>query len=74
MVVSDNEIELTSITMLKWQEERKVDWHYIAPSKPMQNGFVGSINGQMRNVCLNEHLFESRRHARNLVTAWRTGF
>ncbi len=40
MVVSDNGTELTSNAILKWQEDRKVDWHYIAPGKPMQNGFV----------------------------------
>ena len=40
MVVSDNGTELTSNAMLKWQEDRKVGWHYIAPGKPMQNGLV----------------------------------
>jgi len=44
MVVSDNGTELTSNAILKWQEDRKVDWHYIAPGKPMQNGFVESFN------------------------------
>lgn len=39
MVVSDIETELTSNAMLKWQEDRQVEWHYIAPGKPMQNGF-----------------------------------
>jgi len=53
MVVSDNGTELTSNAILKWQEDRKVDWHYIAPAcarggKPMQNGFVESFNGRMR--------------------------
>jgi len=71
MVVSDNGTELTSNAILKWQEDRKVDWHYIAPGKPMQNGFVESFNGRMRDECLNEHLFESLRHASNLVAAWR---
>ncbi len=33
LVVSDNGTELTSNAMLKWQEDRKVDWHYIAPGK-----------------------------------------
>ena len=27
--------ELTSNAILKWQEDRKVEWHYIAPGKPM---------------------------------------
>jgi len=74
MVVSDNGTELTSNAILKWQEDRKVDWHYIAPGKPMQNGFVESFNGRMRDECLNGHLFDSLRHARNLVAAWRNDF
>jgi len=74
MVVSDNGTELTSNAILKWQEDRKVEWHYIAPGKPMQNGFVESFNGRMRDELLNEHLFDNLRHARNLVSAWRTDF
>lgn len=74
MVVSDNGTELTSNAILKWQEDRKVQWHYIAPGKPMQNGFVESFNGRMRDECLNEHLFDSLRHARHLVAVWRDDF
>lgn len=64
-VVNDNGTELTSNADLKWQKDRKVDWHYIAPGKPTQNGFVESFNGRVRVECLNEHLFDSLRHARN---------
>jgi putative transposase len=59
---------------LKWLADRKVDWHYIAPGKPMQKGFVESFNRRMRDECLNEHLFDSLRHSRALVSAWRTVF
>jgi transposase InsO family protein len=34
-----------------------VEWHYIAPAKPMQNGYVESFNGRMRDELLNETLF-----------------
>jgi putative transposase len=74
MVVSDNGTELTSNAILKWQEDREINWHYIAPGKPMQNGFVKSFNGRMRDEYLNEHLFDSLCHARNLIAAWRTEF
>ena len=43
MVVRDNGTELTSNAMLKWQEDRHVEWHYIAPGKPMQNGLVLTV-------------------------------
>jgi putative transposase len=42
MIVSDNSTELTSNAILTWQEERQVEWHYIAPGKPMQNGWKAS--------------------------------
>ena len=59
MIVSDNGTELTSHAMLGWQAERGVAWHYIAPGKPMQNGFVESLIGRLRDECLNEHLLEA---------------
>ena len=42
-IVSDNGTEMTSMAILKWCQEAKVEWHYIAPGKPMQNGFVESF-------------------------------
>lgn len=74
MVVSDNGTGLTSNAMLKWQGDRKVDWHYIAPGKPMQNGLVESFNGRMRDEYLNEHLFPSLRHACRTIAAWRADY
>jgi len=63
-VVSDNGTELTSMAILRWSQDRRIDWHYIAPGKPMQNGFVESFNGRLRDECLNETLFRSLAHAR----------
>ncbi len=74
MVVSDNGTELTSNAMLKWQQDRGVEWHYIAPGKPMQNGFVESFNGRLRDECLNEHLFRSYRHARATIEDWKVDY
>ena len=71
MIVSDNGTELTSNAILKWQEDTRVEWHYIAPGKPMQNGFVESFNGRLRDECLNEHLFTSYAHARRIINEWR---
>lgn len=74
MVVSDNGTELTSRAILQWQEENGVEWHYIAPGKPMQNGFVESLNGRLRDECLNEHLFRSLPSARVIIEAWRADY
>ncbi len=49
-------------------------WHYIAPGKPQQNGFVESFNGRFRDECLNEHLFSSLAAARRIIEAWRVDY
>jgi len=61
MVVSDNGTELTSAAILRWCQERRVEWHYIAPGNPTQNAFIESFNGRLRDECLNETLFTSPR-------------
>ena len=54
MIVSDKGTELTSNAVLSWSGEAKVEWHYIAPGRPMQNGYVESFNGRMRDELLND--------------------
>ena len=70
MIVSDNGTEFTSNVILAWQEELGIEWHYIAPGKPMQNGFCESFNGRMRDELLNEALFFGLAHARTTITNW----
>jgi putative transposase len=74
MIVSDNGTELTSHAILRWQQERGVEWHYIAPGKPVQNAFVESLNGRFRDECLNEHVFRGLPMARRIVEAWRLDY
>ncbi len=71
MIVSDNGTELTSLAILRWSQDRQIEWHYIAPGKPQQNGYVESFNGRLRDECLNETLFASLSHARSVLRAWR---
>ncbi|HEX2680648.1 MAG TPA: IS3 family transposase [Candidatus Dormibacteraeota bacterium] len=74
LIVSDNGTELTSHAMLRWQEDRGVGWHYIAPGKPVQNAFVESLNGRFRDECLNEHVFRGLPMARRIIEAWRIDY
>jgi putative transposase len=71
MVVSDNGTELTSMAILRWSKERDVEWHYIAPGKPQQSGFIESFNARLRDECLNETIFTSLAQARSVLAAWR---
>nr|WP_239016944.1 IS3 family transposase [Sphingomonas ginkgonis] len=74
MIVSDNGTELTSLAVLRWTQERPVEWHYIAPGKPQQNGYVESFNGRLHDECLNETLFVSLGHARSVLRLWRDDY
>jgi putative transposase len=74
MAVPDNGRNRPATLVLKWQEDREVEWHCIVPGKPMQTGLVEAFNGWMRDECLNKHLFDSLRHAHNLASAWRNDF
>ena len=62
--------EFTSTVVLKFTQDHKIDWRYIAPGKPIQNAFAESFQGRMRDECLNEHLFFSMNHARAVIRGW----
>lgn len=73
-IVSDNEAEFTSNAILKFVDDRKFDWHYVAPGKPIQNAFTESFNGRLRDQLLNETLFPSLRHACATLAVWRKDY
>lgn len=72
--VSDNGTELTSMAILKWSQEREIEWHYTAPGKPTQNAFIESFNGRLRDELLNEVLFTSLAQAGQALRAWREDY
>jgi putative transposase len=66
--------ELTSTEVLRWCQQISVEWHYIAPGKPMQNAFVESFNGRFRDECLNDTLFSTLTEARSAITSWKEDY
>ncbi len=81
MIVSDHGTEFTCNAMLAWCRDNGVDWHFIAPGKPMQNrasrnccAIVESFNGRMRDELLNETLFFDLDDARAKIAAWVADF
>jgi len=73
-IVSDNGTEFTSMAILKWVQDTGIDWHYIAPGKPTQNAFIESLNGKLRDECLNETLFSSLADAKEVLEAWQEDY
>ena len=74
IIVSDNGSELTSNAILAWAGQASVDWHYIAPGRPMQNAFIESFNGRLRDELLNETLFTLLAQARAALGCWRADY
>jgi putative transposase len=68
-IVTDNGTEYTSNAILRWANQSGVGWHYIAPGKPQQNGFIESFNGRLRDELLNETRFGSLAQARAALAA-----
>lgn len=69
LCVSGNGTGLTSMAILRWRQECRIEWHYIAPGKPQQNGFIKSFSGRLRDELLNEILFTSLTQARVVLAA-----
>lgn len=60
----------TCRAVLQWACERGIEWHYITPGKPQENGFTESMNGKIRDEFLNEHWFTSPSEAQHLAAEW----
>jgi putative transposase len=74
MCLSDNGTELTGMAMLRFSQERQIEWHYIAPGKPTQNAFIESFNARLRDELLNETMFTSLAQARAVLAAWKDDY
>jgi len=67
----DNGPEFTSRHFLAWALERKIELVHIEPGKPVQNAFIESFHGRLREECLNASWFQNLWDARRKVAAWR---
>ena len=70
MCVSDNGTEPAGMAILRWSQETKADWHYIAPGKPHQNAFIENFNRRLRDELLNETVFTALAQAHKALAIW----
>ena len=71
VITSDNGTEFTSNVFDQWAYRQGIELDFIAPGRPMDNGFIESFNGKLRDECLNMHWFESLAQARRIIERWR---
>lgn len=70
-IVVDNGTEFTSKALDRWAWSRGVELHFIRPGKPVDNCYIESFNGRLRDECLNENWFESLEDAKTIIESWR---
>jgi putative transposase len=73
-IIVDNGPEFISNVMDAWAYERGIKLHFIRPGKPVDNAFIESFNGRLRDECLNQNWFMSLGHARRVVEEWRVDY
>ncbi len=67
----DNGTEFTSSHFDAWAHRRGIRLDFIAPGKPVQNTYIESFNGRLRDECLNQHWFGSLAEAQAHLATWR---
>ena len=66
-IVLDNGPEFRGRALAAWSQERGVRLEFIQPGKPVQNAYIESFNGRLRDECLNANWFTSLSDARRKI-------
>ena len=70
----DHGTEFTSRALEDWAYRRGVPLDFIRPGKPVENAFIESFNGRLRDECLTVHQFTSMEDAKRKIEAWRVDY
>ena len=74
VIMLDNGPEFAGKALDEWAYRKGIRLHFIRPGKPVENAYIESFNGRLRDECLNEHWFISLDHARKVIEDWRTDY
>jgi len=73
-ITIDNGPEFTSNALDEWAYRNNVKLDFIRPGKPIENAYIESFNGKLRDECLNDNWFLSLNDAREIIEAWRIDY
>jgi putative transposase len=73
-ITVDHGTEFQSRALEDWAYWRSVQLDFIRPGKPVENAFIESFNGRLRDECLNVHQFASLGDAQAIIEAWRVDY
>jgi putative transposase len=69
-ITVDNGPEFISNALDQWAHAHRVHIHFSRPGKPVDNAFIESFNGRLRDECLNTNWFYGLQHARDVIGEW----
>jgi len=69
-ITVDNGTEFASKAMDHWAYLNGVHLDFIRPGRPVENGYIESFNGRLRDECLNVEVFFSLADARQKLALW----
>ncbi len=67
----DHGPEFTSRAILAWAIEQRIELVHTRPGKPVENAYVESFNGRLRDECLRASWFRNLFDARRQLARWR---
>ena len=71
---TDNGGEFAGRAMEVWASQNDVKLDLIRPGKPVENGYIESFNGRLRDECLNGAIFFDLADAREKLERWRQDY
>ena len=73
-ITTDNGSEFAGRAMEVWAYTAGVKLDFIRPGRPVQNGYIESFNGRLRDECLNGEVFFNLADARQKIEQWRDDY
>ncbi len=70
VITVDNGSEFASKRLDAWAYYHGVKLAFIRPGKPIDNCYIESFNGRLRDECLNVHIFSSLADAKAKLREW----
>jgi putative transposase len=73
-ITLDNGSEFASRIMDAWAYRHGIQLDFIRPGKPVENCFIESFNGRLRDECLNVEVFFTFEDVREKLARWQADY
>ena len=73
-ITVDNGPEFASRALETWIEAARVELAFIAPGRPIENAFIESFNGRLRDEFLNVEVLLDMTDLRSKLERWRSDY